>query len=776
MKRYVWLLGMVLASSVGAGEIYVAPNGNDAAKGTLEAPMATLAGAQKRWRAETEPVDVILRGGEYGCTQTLEITEADAALRSVRAYRGEKPVLYGSQPVRGTWETWKGGIRRVELSADQREAFSSPGQLFMGGTRLLRARYPNFDSQNPVKGGFLYVFRSMYGEEGIGGDVGCIHNAGDSLTYAIDAPEAGTYAVWIYYGTHMASYNNATMDGRTVLVVNGGPEVPLTNLKDTGAWSPQAWAHCCDVTLKKGRNVVRWINKKGGGMNIGGWKFLRSNQKILVPADAFTASVGKQLTVHYDGVKNAFHAAAGELKPAWAGGDVVLKIFQSGSCRAFMEVVSIQSIDEKSGRVYLSGPECVAKLATGDRYFLENHLDFLDAPGEWYLDRKTGILYLYPLQNSVENVRFGVCGTLISVKRKTPLLLEGLTFTETAFTYNDGCVGYSMGSRGVVEIAGEGVTVRDCRFENIGRYAVVMSGGGRNVVRYCTIYNSGQGGVLLIQSNDNDVSDNVIENIGLEYKHIGGVVLERESSGNNVTHNFIQNSSRYGISLKNAGGNNEISFNDVRNTSLETYDTGAIEVTQGDRNFQSGSRIRNNRVLDTNGYSCIGPKEIAMSWGIYLDSFAGGYLVENNYVNRTTRGGFMFQGGKGNVLRNNVFLNASMSQGHFSNYVQNSEDLVFEHNVVAFSNPEAAWFSQGKNLPEVLTCDHNIYWRYGGGLETLPGFVQWKRLGFDAHSLVADPMFVDIREDDARLKPDSPCLKAGFQPIDLSNVGPRKRE
>ena len=53
-----------------------------------------------------------------------------------------------------------------------------------------------------------------------------------------------------------------------------------------------------------------------------------------------------------------------------------------------------------------------------------------------------------------------------------------------------------------------------------------------------------------------------------------------------------------------------------------------------------------------------------------------------------------------------------------------------------------------------------------------PQWEAWQQAGGDVHSIVADPMFVDAEHGDFRLKPESPALKQGFEPIPFDKIGP----
>ena len=68
-------------------------------------------------------------------------------------------------------------------------------------------------------------------------------------------------------------------------------------------------------------------------------------------------------------------------------------------------------------------------------------------------------------------------------------------------------------------------------------------------------------------------------------------------------------------------------------------------------------------------------------------------------------------------------------------------------------------------------------WRFLAGVSLLspPGGEQWPewRQDHDPDGVLADPLFVDPRHGDFRLRPGSPALALGFVPFDVSQCGPR---
>lgn len=805
------LLGIGAGAAAGA-TFYVATDGNDDWSGTLSAPnaqgddgpFATLAGARDAVRALkaagplAEPVSVKVRGGVYYLTDTLafgpEDSGAEGAPISYEAYPGETPELVGGRRIEGL-QPAEGAMLSVHLPEVEAGEWHFR-QLFVDGRRQVRARYPNYDPDDPIRGGFLYVAHSR---GGFGVTVGNIHNPGDWMEYQVRIPADGEYVFWMHYGALNQPHGNTDMAGRTTLSVDGGEPIPLMDLPDTGSWTASRWARAATVQLQQGLRTLRWQNVRGGGLNLDAYALCddpdwtptgvnlpavaQGRHLVVIQAEAFTAYQGRQLSIGGGGgSKTEFYYAEGEFKPSWAEApDAELHIFQSGSCRAFKEILSIEAVDEETRTVFVGGPEAVAGLHTGDRYFVENIFEELDAPGEWYLNRETGVLYFIPPDgfSDASEVVAPAVGRIIEVDAASHLRFAGLLFRNGDYTPQDGCGGYGMGNNGTIYFGdADNCVVEDCTFTHTGRYAVCISGGGDNVVRRTDISDSAQGGVLVVGSARNEIVDNYIRDCGAIYKHIGGVVLQgRGADDNLVAHNHIHHMSRYGITLKNAGLRNIIEFNRVHWTNLETFDTGGIEVTQHDRELRSGSVIRHNIVGDTVGWYAQGPdRDVHMSWGIYLDSFAGGYTVTNNITYRNSHGGIMLQGGKDNVVVNNIFVDSTIAQGYFPNFQDNSTGQVLERNIFYYSDPEAILIAGGNLTPEVIRADHNLYWCPGMEeprmrVRGITSFADWRERGFDANSVFADPLFVDPAQDDYSLRPDSPAFALGFEAIDTSRIG-----
>lgn len=140
------------------------------------------------------------------------------------------------------------------------------------------------------------------------------------------------------------------------------------------------------------------------------------------------------------------------------------------------------------------------------------------------------------------------------------------------------------------------------------------------------------------------------------------------------------------------------------------------------------------------------------------------FVIRNNTFSDHNTIGFMCWGWpEDSIIENNIFYNV---RGYRNAYL---------------------WIKSATRGP--LGCDHNLYLlpknpKHGIGLlQTLKGdtvtnrldardLETWRRVsGLDAHSIEADPMFVDPDRGDFRLKPGSPAIAAGRDSADIGALG-----
>jgi len=477
------------------------------------------------------------------------------------------------------------------------------------------------------------------------------------------------------------------------------------------------------------------------------------------------------------------------------------------------------TIMDEAARIVNFSKRSVFELQKGDLYYIEHVFEALDAPGEWYADAAAGKLYYAPLpgeQPDQIEVIAPVLAQVVRIEGKPEagqfverVEFRGLTFAHAEWHFpNDadtakraamawpapvneigGFAQAAVGVTGAVWAEGARQCVfAECTFTHLGCYGLELSRGCQsNQISRCEFTDLGAGGIKMgetaIRTNPaeltqgNEISDCRIHGGGKLFQSGEGVWIG-QSANNRILHNAIYDFYYTGISIGWTWGygpalatNNHVAFNHVHHIGVMSDGDGPVLSDMAGIYMlgkQPGTRVVNNLWHDMAATKYGG-------WGIYTDEGSSGILVESNVVFRTTHGGFHQHYGETNIVRNNIFAFARDQQLQRSR----EEDHVsfsFSNNIVLFDQGVLLG-STWKNDKFIL--DRNVYWdlrlatkpdemKFAGGT-----LAQWRIRGHDRNSIIADPMFVSPRESDYRLKPGSPALNNGFQPIDVSRVGPR---
>ena len=462
----------------------------------------------------------------------------------------------------------------------------------------------------------------------------------------------------------------------------------------------------------------------------------------------------------------------------------------------------VSEIDEEERIVTFTG-RIGRRLGSGDdlnRYYIENVLEGLDQPGEWYLDRHTGQLYYWPVGDLERSeLRAPVINELVrfegDVDKKQLVQfinLRGLTFCDTD---------YILPEVGIPTIKDPGdiwfpsaITfngVSDCIFENntlrnVGTYGLELTGDG-NQIRGNTIYDTGSGGIITRSYGRyrNMIMYNHIHDCGSVFPASVGINID--DGGGLIANNLIHHTSHSGIYARHFttdyGQEHErrnqeqgliIEYNEIHDAMHGMNDGAGIFVRD------DYIVIRNNLIYDV--WSC--PEgHGSPGWGIYLGCETRNCLVENNVVYRARAGQLVWFQNRNNTIFNNIFIdgvNAQINYQNTSNAFHHKIRLL--RNIICFSDPAGILYNLTSKSSLPMESDYNLIYHTKGkdfvirGISGVTTFEDWQNSGLDTHSIVADPLFVDPENDDYSLRPESPAFELGFKPIDLSVVGLRGRE
>jgi parallel beta-helix repeat protein len=756
------------------------------------------------------------------------------------AYPGETPVLSGGRPItgwqKGDGELYVADVPAVKKGNWYfRQLFVVGERQVRARTPNFDPKHPdtggwNFAVEPYIKGRRVGRF---------GQTLANIHTPGDTFLWEVDIPADGDYALWLCYGAKNEPHGRTKMAGRTTMQVDDRKPVPLDNLPDTGGWGDFQWRKTATLSLTRGSHRLRWTNVKGGGLNFDAFALCddlawtprgtkladpaAGKHLVLVQAESYASYKAKEFTLgtsRRGHPKDKLYYKPGDIARWPRSPEPEIHIFPAwGWVNA---ILSVGSIDHENRIVHVTNRNCSQDIRPGNRYFVENVFEALDQPGEWFLDRAEGRLYYWPRHADFEDrgVVAPVLDRIVDIAGEAaggkagPMhaedesegapegtaprfsehtVLRGLTFRHTTYSLEMGSV-YSPDDGTVWLRRARHCVIENCNFLGVGGYGVRLSTQSHdNAIVGNTVEEAGQGGVLLIgyetaeQPRDNLIAGNTIRNCGRIWKHVAGVYVTT-GSGNRIAHNTVADVPRYGISLKSfapgkASHKNVVEYNRLVRTNRETNDTGAIETLGRDRE-DTGNVIRGNLILDVIGLKTTDTGEILRpfyTWGIYLDDYSSGTTVTGNIVARTYRGGIHVHLGRNNVFEHNILVDGQQQQVECNGRDFMAEN-VFCRNIVVFKQGRLIKVNRWHD-DVFANCDHNLYWRTAEPLTAdTPGMTpkgslkQWQAAGYDQHSAIADPLFVDAAADDYRLRPDSPAHKLGVQPTDVSRVGARGYE
>lgn len=324
-------------------------------------------------------------------------------------------------------------------------------------------------------------------------------------------------------------------------------------------------------------------------------------------------------------------------------------------------------------------------------FYLENALSFVDAPGEWYHDPRTGTLYLCLAEGVDSNelrVTIPLIPTLIDIRGTADspvkdIEIQGLTFETSNWTSpSENGLNITQFAQPIgVERVWENP---DCppgmiRAEHARHIAlrknVIRNAGAHGIQFFADvddsdlegnrIYNIAANGIEIDshaklnpadseQSRGVAIWNNEITRCGQDYTN-GGGILAHNVRGLIVEHNLIHDMPYSGMQIgqqpgkmQDIGcGENQIRYNHVHQCNQIHGDGGGIYTLGG---IQNGSVIAGNYIHDINQ-----PKDhYKVDW-IYLDNFSSGIQVRDNVVT----GGRAAErnGSRENKLENNVDRN-----------------------------------------------------------------------------------------------------------------------
>ena len=376
------------------------------------------------------------------------------------------------------------------------------------------------------------------------------------------------------------------------------------------------------------------------------------------------------------------------LDPRWANREdlEIQMLFQWNGAR-----MRVKEIDAARHEVVLSAPHPSVSSQHSPkhrRFAVENVKEAFGRPGQWYLDRPTGVLAYKPLPGEVPEA------CVVEAPSDEILLeLDGarqVTFKDIVFRLNNANTPWArseftiqgeIGSGAAVRVKGSsGVVFEGCRFQGLGNWAISFDENCSDCrVSACVLADLGSGGILM-GSKEKAAEHVTVEDTEIvAYGRInpGAPGLMAIQGANcRFVHNHIHDGYYTGISVgwgwrvevNPLSHHNEIGHNHIHDIGQrQLSDMGLVYLLCR----QPGTRVHHNYLHDIShwGYG---------STGIYPDECSAHEEIDHNFVRNTGRS-FHSNMVRDLNVHDNVFIDGSLVQWDFSSNIGDKENILHLH-------------------------------------------------------------------------------------------------
>ncbi|MBO7763057.1 MAG: right-handed parallel beta-helix repeat-containing protein [Clostridia bacterium] len=575
-------------------QVYVSPDGDDKNPGTKEAPFATLRKAASAMGGKGGGI-IWMMEGTYRVTQAITLDSQHSGTRQsplfIKAYEDGDVTLTANTTISTDPSLWhfvdsaeNVGIYE-RLPSEVRDEVMYTKLSDHGLTSDVFA-----EINKSVGAPKLYVGEEEYTIARYPNDTGDIKDL-LYFTYVYDTGSVTSTSCMLYWPW----IERATAAG-----------------KDPKTWIV-GWETQIPTSDARGREIISWVNTGDVwyfGSTYSGWEFGYYNIALETEGQVWAHNADGTVWDPDSGETPYIGYPKGN-------GNYSLKSVNPSSYGA------MNSSNSPAGR---------------NTYYLFNAVEALDAPGEWYLDREAGILYVYPT-DSMRDEDMAISGS------KSADILQ---FTGVQNLVIDGIDVTGANGRGFVFSGCENVVVQNCTLRN-ARTALINIYNSTDVAVLYSDFSYVTGTMVSVSNADSakklEPSGVVIQNCIFHdtYPTYQGAIAY---SGYRmvVSHNYFQNT--------NVSGTNAaeciIEYN--------VFEGGSKDVTDGGMIYAHGVTSRGNHYR----YNLIHMFNATHN-AIYNDGMSSGHYTYGNTISfigssSNLNKGWYSSTGMGNVCIGNIMI------------------------------------------------------------------------------------------------------------------------